>query len=180
MKRIALVILAALMSFSVLFSLTACLPNNEKIIRDALTTELDQFKDPNSEAWETFAKGSAAEFQAAGIDAQVLIDAWAEGFSYEIGEISVEGDQATVAVTIHCKQYNDAANNAVTTLMADPTLADLTASEVEKKTRQTIVDELKKLSPKASTILTSFALVGNTWTEDSASATEYAAAIYGA
>ena len=179
MKRIALVVLAALMSFSALFALTACLPNNEQIIRDALTKELDQFKDPNSEAWGLFSEGGATEFESMGIDAQDLVNTWAEDFSYEIGAITVDGDKATVEVTINCKQFYTAATNAVTALLADSSLAELTTDEINKKTGQTILDEFKKLSPKTTNIITSFTLVGNIWTEDNASASEYTKALYG-
>jgi hypothetical protein len=179
MKKIALVVLAAMMGLALLLPLTACLPNNEKVIRDALTTELDKFKDPDSDMWTALTQSGGDDYQSMGISIKDLATAWSSDFSYEIGEIKIDGNKATAEVTINCKQFYPATTKAVETLLADETLQDMTSEEIEKKTGQVILDELTKSSLKTTKILTTFTLIGNVWTEDATTSTEYAKALLG-
>jgi hypothetical protein len=178
MKRMGFIVLGVLMSCALAFTLGGCV-NDEKAIRDGLTTELNQFKDPNSVLWKEITASSADEFADMGVESQDLVNAWIEGFSFEIGEITVNGDTAQAEISITSKQLVSATSNLTETLMNDPSIQQMTEEEATKKAGEIILDALRKSTPVTTEITVPCVKNGNQWSEDASATNEYARALLG-
>jgi hypothetical protein len=161
-----------------IFVLTSC-ANDEKIIRDGLTAELDQFTDPNSALWDEITSDAGNDLSELGIGTQDLIGAWTESFSYEIGAITVEGDTAQAKITITCKQLSAAVTTATDIIISDPSLGQMTETELRERTGEVILDELRKSTPATTEITIPCTKSGNEWSEGTAATDEYARALLG-
>jgi hypothetical protein len=179
MKRIGFIVLGVLMSCALAFALGGC-ANDETAIRNGLTTELDQFKDPDSALWKEITASSASEFADMGVESQDLINAWTEGFSFEVGEITVDGDTAQATISITSKQLASAMTAAQEALLSDmSSLEQMTEAEIQKKTGEVILDALKKSTPVTTEITVPCTKSGNQWSEDESATNEYARALLG-
>jgi hypothetical protein len=178
MKRIGFIVLGVLMSCALAFALGGC-ANDETAIRNGLTTELDQFKDPNSALWKEITDSSASDFADMGVETQDLINAWTNGFSFEVGEITVDGDTAQAKISITSKQLISAMDGLTETLMNDPSVQEMTESELTKKTGELILNALEKSAPVTTEITVPCTKSGNQWSEDESATNEYARALLG-
>jgi hypothetical protein len=178
MKRIGFIVLGALVSCALAFALGGC-TSDEQAIRNGLTTELDQFKDPNSALWKEITSSSADDFADMGLESQDLISAWTEGFSFEIGEITVTGNTAEAQISITSKQLVSATTNLTETLRNDPSIQEMTEAEAIKRTGEIILDALKQSTPVTTEITILCTKNGNEWSEDASATNEYAQALLG-
>jgi hypothetical protein len=179
MKRIALVALSVVLAFSMIFALTGCIKGDEKVIKDAMTDQLNQLKNPNSDIWKKDMKSSLDSMSSLGIDAQQLVAAWTEGFDYKIGTITIDGNKATAELTITCKQINPAIDSAQLKYKSDATNNSLSESERAKKIGELIISELKAQTLTTTSITVEFTKSGNTWTESFGAMDEYSRALVG-
>jgi hypothetical protein len=179
MKKIGFIVLGALMSCALAFALVGC-TSDEQAIRNGLTTELDQFKDPNSALWKEITNSSADDFADMGLDSQTLISAWTEGFSFEVGEITVTGNTAQAQVSITSKQLAAAMTAIQNMVPDDPSSAEqMTEAEITKKLGEEILNALNQSAPVTTEITIPCTKVGNEWSEDASATTEYARALLG-
>ena len=179
MKRVSLVVLSVLMAFAMMFATVGCGNSDEQVIKKGLTEELNQFKDPNSDVWQKDFKSALSEFEGYGINSQDLVSAWTDGFKFEIGTITVDGDKATAEVTITCKQFYPAVTAATNALTSDPSISNLSMDEMMVKYTERVITELKQSSPASTTISISCTKVGNTWSVGLSSGSEVASALLG-
>ncbi|MDR2106773.1 MAG: hypothetical protein LBP24_05140 [Coriobacteriales bacterium] len=159
MKKIALFALAALMGLALMLTATGCGASdaaNEKLIRDGLTEEFNEVKDPDSALW-------------AGVPAELpsdIFNAWLGSYNFEIGEVKINGTTAEATVKVTGKQLLVALESAQDELLnGDPAeLEALTDDEFEEKLYELIAAELDKLDTVSTEIVLTYALVGDTWT----------------
>jgi hypothetical protein len=178
-KKVGVIILGALMACTLAFSLMGC-ANDEQVIRDGLTEDLNEFNDPNSLLWKELITSSGSDLSDIGLGSQDLISAWTEGFSFEVGEITVDGDKADVAITITCKQLGTAVTTATEKIMSESaSFENMTEEEITKKMGETILDELKQSSPVTTDITIHCTKTGNEWNIDEDATSEYARALAG-
>lgn len=102
--RAAAIVAALLLAFAALLALTGCSSDQEKI-KAAVDSELGALVDPDDAAIDKLVDeaDSVDEFAMAGIEVRDFVKSWIDGFSYEVGDISVDGDKAEAKVTITCK-----------------------------------------------------------------------------
>jgi hypothetical protein len=181
MRKVGLLVLAALMSCALMFALVGC-TSDEKAIRDGLTEELNQFKDPNSDLWKEIINSSGGNLDSMGLEAQALIAAWTEGFSFEVGEITIDGDSAQAKISITSKQLLPAVTSAtrvLETLVSDPSNNQMTMDEITARMGELILDELTKSTPATTEITIPCSKTGNEWSEGAAATSEYTRALLG-
>jgi hypothetical protein len=170
MKKVALFATAALMGLALMFALTGCGANNEKVIRDGLTDELNELKDPNSTTVTEAAQGLSTD----------VITAWLDGFDFEIGTIAIEGDTAEATVTITCKQIYPAVMAAQERILGgEEDLTGLSSDEIESRMNELIVEELQSASPVSTELVIPCNKSDNTWSVDVTSTSELTNALAG-
>lgn len=106
-KQLLLVLGAALLLALAGFTCTGCGASDEDQVRQVLDAKLASLSDSSDEAVSQTLGTELANnetFQRLGIDSTELVQSWLEGYSYEIGDISVDGDTATAQATITSKQ----------------------------------------------------------------------------
>jgi hypothetical protein len=168
MKRIALLVTTALMSLAMVFAITGCGGSDEATIRNGLTDELNDLKDPNSATWSEVAGEMPAD----------VIFAWLDGYNFEIGEIAIEGDAATVKVTVTNKQLLPVVVSTQTRLQGEID-SSMTSEEIEKKANEILLDELQKAQPKTTDIEINCEKSGNTWSVSDVGISELTLALLG-
>lgn len=179
MKKLALIVLAAIMSCTMLFALAGCGKSDEVIIKEGLTTELDAFKDPSSDMWKDITASEGPSLEQVGLEMQAVIGAWTEGFSYEIGTITITGDSAVAEVRITCKQLMPVISATADALMSDEANVGLTEEELYAKYADAIMNNLKAADPQTTTVTIPCTKSGNNWTEATGAETQYANALMG-
>ena len=81
--------------------------SDEQVIRDALTSELDGYKNHDAKAVAWFAEDMDLEELAAfDVNAEDLARTYLDGFDYRIDDVVIEEDVAYATVTITCKSYS--------------------------------------------------------------------------
>ena len=151
----------------------------EKQIRESLNEKLKQFSDPASYLWQAWVQDALKELEGLGINSKDLIAAWTDGFSYEIGKITVKGNNATVEVTITCKQLFPALSTAMDKLFNEPGFATMTEAQMFKRYGELVVAELRSSKPKTTKLTIPYKKVGIIWMEDVGAEDEFERAIMG-
>lgn len=86
--------------------MVGCGGGDEELIRDALTQELESIKNQDAEFISEMSSSiNAADFAEMGIAPEDFVSSYLTGFDYSIGDVVVDGDTATVQVTLSCKSY---------------------------------------------------------------------------
>jgi hypothetical protein len=167
MKRIAVFALTALASLIVVFALAGC-SNDEQVIRDGLTEEFNQFKDLDSAAWRGTSDSLSREQLTALVD----------GYAFEIGTITVDGDSAVAELSLSCKQLYPTMKKVEDRLATEDT-SSLAEAEYLDKVNEILLDEMKNASPVTTQISIACEKTGNTWTVSDTSVAEYTNALLG-
>jgi hypothetical protein len=179
MKKVALVVLAALMSFTMLFALVGCGKSDEDVIKDGLAEELDNFKNIDSDMWKEIIASDGGSLESVGLDTKAVITSWTQGFSYEITSVTVDGDTATAEINITCKQLYPVIEAAQSKLLADPDTATLSSDDITKKIAEIIMQELDNATPVSTTVSIPLTKSGDTWSEGANAETLYQNALMG-
>lgn len=131
--------------------LAGCGPDNEELVRQAVTEDLELVKAHDAALLEKLAKEADAEGLAAyGIDPATFASSYLEGFDYRVDEVTVEGETAQATVTITCKSLdalNAALDQAVATMAAGEEVANMSEEDVDRLVGQSVLDALASLEP---------------------------------
>jgi hypothetical protein len=179
MKKVALVVLAALMSCTMLFALVGCGKSDEQVIKEGLSEELDGFKNPDSDMWSEIIASDGASLESVGLDTKAVIASWTQGFAYEITSVTVDGDTATAEINITCKQLYPVIETAQSKILADESNAQLSSDELTKKIAQIIMEELDNATPITTTVTVPCSKDGDTWAEGAGAEALYEGALMG-
>ena len=179
MRKISLVVVSVLMVFALAFSLVGCGNADEKAIRDGLTKEFNQFKDPKSSLWQKDMKNELKELSKLGINTDDLINAWVKDFSFKVGTIKIDGNKATAEISITCRQFFPAFEAATEKLMQEDLSGFTTEAAVYKRYGELIVEELNKQKPVTTVVKIPCTKSGTTWSEGAGAEEEYARALLG-
>ena len=152
---------------------------DEKILREGLTEEYKKFSDPRYYLWQLDIKATIDALRDMGVNPQDLIAAWTEGFQYQVGTITVNGNNATVEVTMTCKQYHPAADSAVLRFISAPEIRTMTEAEMNAKLGSLIFSELARARPVTTTITISCTKSGSIWTISESAEYEYYKVLFG-
>jgi hypothetical protein len=178
MKRIVLIALAALMSFALLSALTGCGKSDEQAIREGLTQELEDLRNPDSDLRKEIINEAAADLETVGIDPQKFFSALLDGFKFEIGTITVSGNKATAEITMTCRQAAAAMQAATERGIAEVT-ADMTEEQIQARIGEIILEELGKASLETTTVTIPCTKTDNVWSEDAGAEDIYMNTLFG-
>lgn len=105
MKRLGGILVAVVASAFLALSLAGCGggSDEEAAVRVTLEGELDFIEEGDAGFVEMAAASMGDDLAACGVEAVDFVEAYLKGFTYEIGDIEVEGDAATAEVTMVCK-----------------------------------------------------------------------------
>lgn len=106
--------LAAVMAafVALALALVACSsgPTDEEVIRQGIDEEFAAVKAGDDELLSAVEQAAGEDFGTLGLDTREFMAAWLEGFDYKLGDIKVDGSDATVHATITCRSMGDIAN----------------------------------------------------------------------
>lgn len=108
MRRGILAGFAAVCACMLSFVLTACGPSDEDQAKEALDAQLGQLVNPSddtiSKLSDEAGMAGGNSFTTLNLDSTAFVKSWLNGFSYELGDVKVDGNTATVNASITCKQ----------------------------------------------------------------------------
>ena len=84
---------------------TAYLPSDEELIISDVDSYFEAGDDMRSSFIAELESGSGGELDQLGISADEFADAYLDGYGYEVGTVTVDGDTAEVEVTVTIKSY---------------------------------------------------------------------------
>ena len=138
-----------------------------------LTKGFDQVKDQltnidNETLNAMFDADALAQFEAMGLDGAEFVKGLLDGFDYEIGEITINGDKAEAAVTLKMKDLKEWMSNveesAIQLAMENPNISE---AELMSQMGPLMMDALGKVEGMADIPITVTATESNgTWTVD--------------
>lgn len=158
MKKRLLFVPLLLVSLASALTLGGCGgPSAEDLIRDDIAEYFGDFDSANDAFVEAFEEASGDELDQLGISAEDFADAYLDGFGYEIGDITVDGDTATAEVTVTLKPYRD----IMSTFQSDFTewaygldsseMLSMTETEMYEQAGQMLLDVMDKTEPTEQT-----------------------------
>ena len=192
-KRLVALVFAAVLALG-MFAVAGCSSSNdEQVIRDGIAKELDVFKNPTKEALQPYMdqmdSSQMAQLEAYGIDIVEFLQHALGKFDYEIGDITIDGDKATAALTVTNIDVATITNDTMTKLQSDPAIAkevqDIIANGGDQKDAMKVVfsylyDALDAAT-ETTTTDTEITLTkdGNVWNVDQDSMSGLLTGIYG-
>ncbi|MEI3376867.1 MAG: hypothetical protein V8R08_03395 [Coriobacteriales bacterium] len=172
MRKLLTVAISAVMAFS-LFALIGCGSSNpEQVIRQGLSEEFDSVKNLNEDTLEELVGNSLNQFQQYGIDMKEFLRSYFEGFDYNIGDITVDGDTAEAEVTMKIKSYSQFmedyeadVNQYVLDLQSNPSaLSSMTQEDLLAQLGPIMMETLKDVPVvETAPVIIECTKKGNTW-----------------
>lgn len=181
-KLIAAISMGALLAFS-LVAFTGCGANDEQVIRDAITEELESYKTLDDEIVnELITDMDADELSDYGIDGAEFIKSYLSGFDYTIDSVTVDGDTAEAVITMTCKSYSgfeSALEEAATSIMSDQEkLMSMSEDEINALIGSTIMDALDNVeTAQTDPITIEYTKSGNVWEPAASTSNDVATAL---
>ena len=167
MKKLVSALAAGALVLGALFMVTGCGPSSEEVIRNAITQEMDSYKNMDDSAMSEIATMAENEgISELGIDDQEFAAAVLDGFDYNIDDITVDGDTATATVTIVSKSYSDfeeRITNIINELTDDPSMAELDSDQIVEVVGERVMQAFDEVSLNTETATIEYKLNGNVW-----------------
>lgn len=178
-KRLWMALAAGVAALVMALTLVGCGPSDEEAIKKAVDSEMGVIVNPDEETISTLAEeasaGSAGALTTMGIDSTELVKSWIDGFAYEVGEITVDGDTATAAVNITCKQLGPVLTTWQTNFEANAQSKGFTTmDEIYAYAGQTIMEELNAAQPTTTEVSLELEKDGSNWVVSQGTANETA------
>ncbi len=172
MKRAWFALIAIVAALALGFTLSGCAgESDEELITKAIDNEMSIIVEPDDETIQMLADeataGAGSTFETMGIDSAELVKSWIDGFGYSIGTITVDGDTATVEMTITSKQLGPVMMDWQANFEENATSQGFTSmDEIYAYAGETIMDELNNASPVETTVEVEVNKDGNDWVFD--------------
>lgn len=125
-------------------------PADEEVIRQGVSEELAAIKTGDDDLAAAVEQGAGDDIQKLGLDSKEFMEAYLEGFDYEVGDVSVQGTAATVHLSITCRSMADIASDFESKYVdAVAGAADATDDDaLYKLAGQTLLQCVREASPK--------------------------------
>ncbi len=166
-KALAAAASASLVALS-LFALSGCVvTSSEDAIRDAVSQELDIYKNMDQRAMDMIIESAENEgLTELGIDGTEFATAVLDGFDYRINDVVVNNNTATANVTIISKSMPDFEtkfSNAVNDLTTSSSAATLTNDNIEQAVGTLAMETFDDTDIIEEDVDLQFQLEDNTW-----------------
>lgn len=178
-KRLWMALAAGVAALVMALTLVGCGPSDEEAIKKAVDSEMGVIVNPDEETISTLAEeasaGSDGVLTTMGIDSTELVKSWIDGFAYEVGEITVNGDTATAAVNVTCKQLGPVLTTWQMNFEANAQSKGFTTmDEIYAYAGQTIMEELNAAQPTTTEVTLELEKDGSNWVVSQGTANENA------
>ncbi|MDE6957809.1 MAG: hypothetical protein K2O96_06900 [Lachnospiraceae bacterium] len=168
--RIAALIMVFVLSANVAAGCSAK-ENHEDIIKKSIIEELDSVKNMDEKFLNECVEAAGAdELEAFGVEPKEFVKVYLEDFDYMLGDIIVEGEKATVKVTLKCKDfiaYGKELEKAVAEMFSDSgkeKLAGMSEEDLREKLSTLILDSMANLETKETEpIQVDYELIDDKW-----------------
>lgn len=169
MKRALAAIVVGTLCAAAFVALPSCGPNNEELIREAVTQKYDAYKNADDAVLSQLVSSLENDgLTELGIDETEFATVVVDGFDYAIDNISVEGDSAVITVTFAGKSYEDLLSSISATTEAlanDPAFAELSQEDRRAAAGKMVMDAFDALEVRNETVDLDYQLTDNTWQE---------------
>ena len=138
----------------------------EDVIREGVTQELESIKNLDQAALDEILAGAgetATDLEEYGISVEDFARAWLDGFDYAVNDVTVDGENATVAVDISCRSLTGAMESWLTDIVSDDSLLDLTTEELNSYIGSSLIEAIGAASIETNSAELPYVLNGNTW-----------------
>lgn len=157
-KSLTAIALGAVMALS-LGALSACGPADEQVIREAMADQLDDFKelDPNLLTQLKMQTLRETGYTNIHVNLDDYFRSVYDGFDYSIDEVTVNGSNATMVITLVRKDLSgleDASERISEEIIADPGYEAMGQDELEELFEEKFFEYLNGLEPVAEAPLT--------------------------
>jgi uncharacterized membrane protein len=126
--------------------------SDEQEIQSAVIDALSGYKDFNSETLDEFAvEMDLDKLDQFGLTGQTFLKKYFEGFDYSISDININNNQASVSVTVACKDFTEIENaisQNVSKLVEQAQAGKLTSSTMKQSYGDLILDSIDKTNLK--------------------------------
>lgn len=119
-RKVFMTVVSCVLVMAMGIGITGC-TDEKQAVEDTVTTELDMLKNPDQDAideWLDSDEATKEELDTYGIDALEFMQHTFGRFDYEIDDVTVDGDTATVDLTVSNADVTTAMENASEQLMA--------------------------------------------------------------
>lgn len=151
LKKLAIILLASALLVLSAGALAGCGKSADATIKDDMTRQLDGVKKMDGDFANSLVSAFSTEsFEVYGIDPAAFVQSYFQGFDYSIGEIKVDGDTATVELTLTCKSYSAikvAIGEATAELNGSDEFASLPHDEQYERIGQIVMEALDSATP---------------------------------
>lgn len=162
---------AAVLAFAMLtaLSLTACGGESaEEVIRNGVTEEFEEIKSLDDEFLAELVEAVDASDDLAllGIEAEDFCKAILSGFDYKVGDITIDGNDATVNVTVTMKdtaEILETWSNDIMTLATDESALSMTEDELYAKMGEMLMTCFEEGEVKDTVLDLPYEKVDNVW-----------------
>lgn len=164
--RVALVGVVALVLAA---GLVACGgKSNEEVIREGVTQEFESIKNLDDATLDEILGGftESADLSEYGIDNAEFCKSWLSGFDYTVDDVVVDGDNATVTVSVTIKSLEEALTNwqsKMEELAGSEEYASMTTEDLYAAIGTSLMESLDTASMSNETVELPYTLNGNTW-----------------
>ena len=141
---------AALLALAIALAGCSSGPSDEDVIRQGVSEELAAIKAVDDEFISSVEEDAGEDLKTLGIDARDFMSAYLDGFDYSVGDVKVDGDSATVHLSITCRSMGEATEafmGAYGDALADA--KDLTDTDaLYELAGKTLLESLSATEPK--------------------------------
>lgn len=176
--------MSGLMVFS-LGAMAGCADNSEQVIRDSLTQEFEQLKNPDeallSEMSSSIPEASLSQL---GLSVDDVMRSMLTGFEGTVDSVTVNGNTADAVVTVSSKDFTQI-EEAMTNLQSDmmdnvDQFADMRTDEIYAWAGQKIMEAIERAPVETHEPITlQYEREGNTWEPTAGAKSELYSALFG-
>ena len=128
----------------------------EDLIRQDLENYMGELDTANDAFVEGLEASAGEDLDQLGITSDEFADAYLDGFGYEIGDITVDGDTATAELTITIKSYSDIMTTFQNNFYDWAYSADASdlsnESAIMEKAGEMLIDAVNSVEPTSTTV----------------------------
>lgn len=153
----------------------------EDLIRENIESYMGEIDGANEEFVAGLEASAGEDLEQLGLSADEFAAAYLDGYGYEIGDITVDGETATAEITITVKSYSD----IMTTFQNDfyewaysVDASSVTQEDIYQQAGQMLLDATNSAEPVSTTVEVGYTQNSDgDWEMDSSSQTELASVV---
>ena len=184
-KRVAAAVaMSATMALS-MGALSGCADNSEEVIRESLTEEIDQLKNPDEATLEEISSSiPASSLAQLGLTPDELVKALLDGFDGTVDSVTVNGDTADAVLTLSSKDFAEVQDSMMglqdEMMENQEELAGMSVDEIKEWAGNMIMTTIEEAPVQTHDPITvTYERNGNTWEPAAGAEAEIYSTLFG-